>query len=233
MKSKCQACPLTHGDGSLCAVLSGAEIEHLSQRSLPLELAHKEVLDENVLDQWPIIAVLNGAIGIQHILDDGRRSISAFFTTGDILDLRRSAGRRQVSLRALTDARICKLYPAAFDGIQESNPKARALVTYNLREQAHRSVDHAADLAKKRALEKIASFIFECRNRQTSKACEGVNVAMPMQHCDLAEYLGLQPETVSRCLRELDASNIVNLPRPSQIVVKNAPKLKRLANGAR
>ncbi len=162
---------------------------------------------------------MDGAIGIQHILDDGRRTISAFFTVGDILDLRRSPGRRQVSIRALTKARICKLDPVAFDEIQLQNPSARSLVTFNLREQAHRSVDHAADLAKKQAIEKIASFIFECRNRNAAAANDGIDVVLPMQQCDLAEYVGLQPETVSRCFRELDDTNIVELPKPTYIVI--------------
>ncbi len=233
MKPKCQTCALSQNGGRLCALLSEDEIDFLSIHSHPVEMPQKAVLDERLLNHWPIIAVLEGAIGIQHILDDGRRSISAFFTTGDILDLRRSDDRRQVSLRALTNARICKLGVEAFELVQESNPTARNLITYNLREQAHRSVDHAADLAKKRAIERIASFIFECRNRGVVDTPGSDQIELPMPKCDLAEYLGLQPETLSRSLKDLDASGIIELPGSNRIVVKDPPKLRRLANGAR
>lgn len=233
MKPKCRRCPFVEDNGRLCALLSTDEIEFLSDHSHPVEMTQKAVLDERVLSPWPIVAVLEGAMGIQHILEDGRRSISAFFTPGDILDLRRSDDRRQVSLRALTKARICKLGVAAFDQIQRSNPAARNLITYNLREQAHRSFDHAADLGKKQAIEKIASFIFECRNRSAVDTSSSVHVKLPMPKCDLAEYLGLQAETLSRSLKELDASDIIELPSSTCIVVNDLPRLRRLANGAR
>ena len=233
MKLKCKSCPLVLNGGSLCAVLTSDEIEELSERSHPVELAAKAVLDGDKLDQSPVLAILDGTVGIQHVLEDGRRTISAFFTRGDILDLRRGSGRRQVSVRGLRKSRICKLDTIAFDRIQDRNPSARALVTYNLREQAHRSADHAADLAKKQAIEKVASFMFECHNRQTSnKGCDRFEVVLPMRQYDLAEYLGIQPETLSRNLRELNESDVVEVRKPTFIVVRNPPKLRRLANGA-
>ena len=233
MLRKCELCRARRDNGSFCATLSTAEVDLLCHRSPLLELEHKSVLRDEILDEWPIIAVIDGSIGLQQTLADGRRTVVAFYMSGDYIDLRRPLRQRQVSLRALTNARLCRLHPAIFDTVQESNNFARATVYDNLREQTHRAVDHSSDLGKKQAIEKVASFICECRNRYTHDAHNGIDITVPMQQTDLAEYLGLQPETVSRCLRQLDQAGIVDVLKPAQITVKNLPKLKRLANGAR
>ena len=101
------------------------------------------------------------------------------------------------------------------------------MIWENLRDQAFRAIDHSADIAKKQAVEKLASFIFECRNRQDKTEV----VEIPVRRVDLAEYLGMQPETVSRCFKDLEKRGILELPSLSALKILNVPMLRRIANG--
>lgn len=228
---KCQTCSLFFRSSNLCAHLTGGELCELNRHSKTMTLKRGQALDESMLRAWPVLAVSGGVLGIKHLLDDGRRSIAAFFMEGDIIDLRRSAGRMRGSLVALTKVEVCRLAPEVFERVVAANPDAQRIAWDNLREQAHRAVDHAVDIGKKHTLEKLASFIFECHHRQASRNSPSRIVGIPMRRCDLAEYLGLQPETVSRGFRELQERDIVDIRNSSHIEIKSVPRLKRLANG--
>jgi CRP-like cAMP-binding protein len=216
---------------NLCAHLNGGELCELNKHSRMLKLKRGESLNDSMLRTWPVLAISGGVLGIKHLLDDGRRTIAAFFMEGDIIDLRRRADRVRGSLVALTRADVCGLSPGVFDGVIASNPEARRIAWENMREQASRAMDHSADLGKKQALEKLASFIFECHYRQAGDKSPNKIVKIPIRRCDLAEYMGLQPETVSRGFRELQDGRIIDFRNSSDIEIKCLPSLKRIANG--
>jgi CRP-like cAMP-binding protein len=169
---------------------------------------------------------------MQHLLEDGRKTIAAFFMQGDIIDLRGIADRHRGQLVALGKTKICRLLPEVFNDIFDKNPNAQRIVWDNLREQTYRAIDHSADLAKKHALEKLASFIFEGRRRQIVSIAENL-VTIPVRRVDLAEYLGMQPETVSRCFKDLEMRGIVKLNTISNLKILKIPTLRRIANGDR
>jgi len=176
--------------------------------------------------------VTTGVISMQHLLEDGRKTIAAFFMQGDIIDLRGIADRHRGQLVALGKTKICRLLPEVFNDIFDKNPNAQRIVWDNLREQTYRAIDHSADLAKKHALEKLASFIFEGRRRQIVSIAENL-VTIPVRRVDLAEYLGMQPETVSRCFKDLEMRGIVKLNTISNLKILKIPTLRRIANGDR
>lgn len=228
---KCRACSMFFKSDNFCAYLGNDELCQLNAHSRTLKVKRGETLDESMLKTWPILAVAEGVIGIKHILDDGRRTIAAFLMEGDIIDLRWRSEKMRGSLVALSKVAVCRLSPEVFDKILIMNPDARHNAWDNLREQTNRAMDHSADLGKKQALEKLASFIFECRQWRSSDRVRGKTVGIPIRRCDVAEYLGLQPETVSRGFRELQERKIVRFRSPSVVEIENSPRLKRIANG--
>ena len=230
----CRRCRLLASNRGFCRQLQSDEIERLSLNSRSTLLPRKTSLDCQTIAERPIVLTIEGIIGIQHTLSDGRSGISAFYTPGDIIDLRRRSGSVRGNLVALTPAQFCSFDAETFDNVLKQNPSAQHVASEILREQIHLAADHSFDLGKKRSLERLASFIFECHNRQRHTASNGsINIEVPMRHCDVGEYLGLQPETVSRGFRELARLKLIVLPEPSRIVVKNTSKLRRVANGAR
>lgn len=228
--SKCQRCTIYTDEGGFCDQLVGSELEELSNQSRTASLKRGEAIDSEELLMWPIVAISSGVISMQHLLEDGRKTIAAMFMQGDIIDMRGISNRNRGHLIALGKANICRLSPVIFEGIIESNLNAQRVAWNNLRNQAYRAIDHAADLAKKQALEKLASFIFECRGRQ-AKGVSKCSVHIPVRRIDLADYLGMQPETVSRSFREMENRKILTFQDISNLKILDIPTLRRIANG--
>ncbi len=229
---KCQQCSLYTDAGNFCAHITSDELDSLSNKSRTATLKRGESIETEDLMTWPVIAISAGVISLQHLLEDGRKTIAAFFMQGDIIDLRGLSSRNRGHMIALNKVHLCRLSPEAFEKILDTNPDAQRVVWNNLRKQTYRAIDHSADLAKKHALEKLASFIFECKRRQTVTLAEN-SVIIPVRRVDLAEYLGMQPETVSRCFKDLEERGIIEFNGISNIRIKKAPTLRRIANGDR
>ncbi|MEK6205773.1 MAG: Crp/Fnr family transcriptional regulator, partial [Amylibacter sp.] len=226
-------CSLFFESENFCAQLTPDELIDLNRESRTATMKRGDALSDEALSQWPIVAVDSGVLSLQHIMQDGRKTIAALFFRGDIIDLRSISNRKRGNLIALGKTGICRLFPPVFDEIVRINPDAQRIVWDNLREQTFRAIEHSVDLAKKQALEKLASFIFECRHHESSNAIDNSVVSIPIRRLDLAEYIGMQPETVSRCFRELENKDIIELEKLTTVIIKNVPALRRIANGGR
>lgn len=229
---QCKHCSMFFDAGNFCAKLSPDELAELNAHSCVVSVKRDETVHEEALRQHPIMAVSSGVLSLQHILHDGRKTIAAILMRGDILDLRNSTTNQLGSLIALSKVTLCRLSPEIFDRSLATNPVARTLAWKNITSQAFRAISHASDLAKKQALEKLASFIFECRNREPGPV-QLDHVQIPIRRRDLAEYLGMQPETVSRCFKELEERGAIQVSELSIVRISNAPALRRIANGDR
>ena len=229
---KCRKCALFLDGRYFCAQLSSEQLTELSNESRALTLERGEALSADGLKSWPIIAISAGVVSIQHLLKDGRKSIAAFLMPGDIIDLRSFSRRTRGQLVALGKSEVCRVSPQMLDMMVAANPGARTVLWENLRDQSFRAMDHAADLAKKRALEKLASFIFECRIHYSASAAPEV-VSIPVRRVDLADYLGMQPETLSRCFHDLEDQGILDFKSLSAVAISDVPTLRRIANGDR
>ncbi len=230
VKDKCKHCALYADSSLFCAQLDGEELCDLSNQSRTLSMKRGESLEAEALTHWPIVAIDNGVLSMQHLLQDGRKTIAALFMRGDIIDLRNISNRNRGALIALGKVDVCRLSPSVFERVMAHNPGAQKVIWENLRDQAFRAMDHSGDIAKKQALEKLASFIFECRNRQVGFQ-DGDLVEIPVRRVDLAEYLGMQPETVSRCFKDLERRGILEAPSLNALRMVNVPMLRRIANG--
>jgi len=229
-KKKCRGCALYADSKLFCAQLSGEELCDLSNQSRTLSMKRGDSLEHEALAHWPIIAIDSGVMSMQHLLQDGRKTIAALFMRGDIIDLRNISNRNRGALIALGKVDVCRLSPKVFEEVMARNPDAQKVIWENLRDQAFRAMDHSGDIAKKQALEKLASFIFECRNRQVGFS-DGDLVEIPVRRIDLAEYLGMQPETVSRCFKDLEKRAIIEATTLNALKLLNVPMLRRIANG--
>ncbi len=231
-KEKCKKCAMFYDTGNFCAHLTPEELENLSNESRTATLKRGESFEGEALEHWPIVAISSGVLSLQHLLEDGRKSIATFFMRGDVIDLRRAGQRNRGSLIALSKAEVCRLSVDAFETIADTNHSAQHVIWDNLREQSFLSNDHAADLATKQALEKLASFLFECRYRGSTDLPKQV-ISIPIRRCDMAEYMGMQPETISRGFRQLEEMGILHMQDLKTVVLENEPALRRIANGAR
>jgi len=227
----CKNCNLHCEPENFCASLTPDELVQLNGKSHAISMKRGDSLSDEALMQWPIVAVSSGVLSLQHLMADGRKSIAALYMQGDIIDLRGISNRNRCNLISLGNSLICKLSPEVFERVISTNSNAQSSILENLREQTFRAIDHSVDLSKKQALEKLASFIIECNHREFSTA-KGTTIAkIPVRRVDLAEYIGVQPETVSRCFKDLKNRGIIEFETLSVVSILDVVTLREISNG--
>lgn len=166
--------------------------------------------------------VLRGAVRVYKVLNDGRRQISAFYLPGDIFGLE-PGDEHASSADAITDSSILVVKRTAVAELTARDiASAQQLWALTARELQYMQ-DHVVLLVKS-ARERIASFLLQMGHR-----IAGTNeIELPMSRQDIADYLGLTIETVSRTLTQLENSAAIALPASRHIVIRNRGVLNRL-----
>ena len=167
--------------------------------------------------------VVSGAVRTYKVLADGRRQIGAFHLPGDIFGLE-SGDAHTLSAEAVADAKILLVKRSALMALaQRDGSVARQLwgtTSHELgRMQAH------IMLLIKTAEERVVGFLLEMADRSRT----GNRGTLPMSRQDIADYLGLTIETVSRTLTHLETSAAIELPSARTVVLRNRASLDRLA----
>jgi CRP/FNR family transcriptional regulator len=91
--------------------------------------------------------------------------------------------------------------------------------------------EHTLLLGRKSAPEKLASFLLSLSQRAVERGDTASPVMIPMGRADVADYLGLTIETVSRTLTKFKASGLLELPNPSTVALRDPGALRRIADG--
>jgi CRP/FNR family transcriptional regulator, nitrogen fixation regulation protein len=166
--------------------------------------------------------VVSGAVRTYRVLNDGRRQIGAFLLPGDIFGLEAGA-THGTSAEAVADSVVLVIKRSAVMALAERDPDvARQLWTLTAQELG-RAQNHMLLLIRN-AQERIASFLLEMADRVAG----GNSVELPMSRQDIADYLGLTIETVSRTLTQLEAEAAIALPTSRRVVLRNRSALSEL-----
>jgi CRP/FNR family transcriptional regulator, nitrogen fixation regulation protein len=172
-----------------------------------------------------VYQVKTGAARSYKLLSDGRRQIGAFHLVGDIFGLENSSEHR-FTAEAIVDTAVRLIKRRSLELVAESD----AMVARNLLSMTTNNLQHAEDhmllLGRKTSLERVAAFLIEMDRRLTAA---GV-LALPMCRRDIADYLGLTLETVSRALSRLHELGILGFigNNQRQIVLLDRQQLASL-----
>jgi len=172
-----------------------------------------------------IYQVIDGSVRSYKLLSDGRRQINAFHLTGDIFGLENGSTHR-FTAEAIVDTTVRLMKRVSLAQIAETDAMvARDLLNMTANNLRH-AEDHMLLLGRKTSLERVAAFLLEMDRRLTAA---GV-MALPMCRRDIADYLGLTLETVSRALSVLHDQGILGFlgQTQRQIVLLDRPKLAEL-----
>jgi CRP/FNR family nitrogen fixation transcriptional regulator len=163
----------------------------------------------------PLYLVEFGAVRICRLTSDGRRQIGAFCFAGEVFGFE-SGDEHQSFAESVDGAAIRALRPSGPTGFGAC---ALSLALNTLM----RAQDHQVVLGRMTATEKVAAFFLDLMGRQGSEHF----IELPMQRTDIADYLGLTFETVSRILRVLKDRGIIRLSRTDRVEVIDAGALER------
>jgi len=180
-----------------------------------------EIYGENEPADY-LYKVVSGSVRTYKIMVDGRRQIGAFYLPGDIFGLETGA-EHTFSAEAITDCKIVVIKRSAVVGLAaRDNDVAQEMWALTARE-LQRTQAHVLVLIKS-AQERVASFLLEMADRVPGASV----VELPMSRQDIADYLGLTIETVSRTLTLLEKAAAIEVPTSRRILLRNRSALNRL-----
>jgi len=160
-----------------------------------------------------------GAIRIYRLLADGRRQISAFHLAGEIFGFEADATHHFFAEAiCATGVRVLR---AAF----RQNEFASELLPVALQGLV-RAQEHLLVLGRQSAVERVAAFLVDMSERQGGLH----TIELPMSRTDIADYLGLTIETVSRVFSKLRQKGIVRLPGLRSVEVVKWQALQAMAS---
>jgi CRP/FNR family transcriptional regulator, nitrogen fixation regulation protein len=169
-----------------------------------------------------VYKVTKGAVRTYKIFCDGRRQIGGFYLPGDIFGLE-IGKEHQFSAEAINDVTVLVVRRSAIVSLAERDcDAARALWSFTGRE-LNRVQEHLLLLVKS-AQQRVASFLLEMSARLVATDA----VELPMSRQDIADYLGLTIETVSRTMTQLASEQAIRLPSARRIVLHNSGALRQL-----
>ncbi len=169
--------------------------------------------------------VLKGVVRTYRILADGRRQIADFFLPGDVFGL--EAGLDHcTSAEAVTDCEVVAIRRSHLaERAMSDGAAAQKLLALTLH-RLHRSEEHMLVLGRKNACERLAWFLLDMSVRIPAPD----RVELPMSRQDIADFLGLTIETVSRTMTQLQDDEIIELPSCRQVLLRDKTALLDLAN---
>jgi CRP/FNR family transcriptional regulator, nitrogen fixation regulation protein len=169
-----------------------------------------------------IYKVVSGAVRSYKILNDGRRQIGGFYLPGDVFGLE-FGDEHTLSAEAITDTKVLVVKRSTLAALAaRDTAAARELYQFTAREL--RRAQERMLLLIKSAQERVASFLLE----MTARAPASNAIELPMSRQDIADYLGLTIETVSRTLTSLEAAATIEVATSRRIVLRNRSALNRL-----
>jgi CRP/FNR family nitrogen fixation transcriptional regulator len=182
---------------------------------------NSEIYGENEPADY-LYKVASGAVRTYKVLADGRRQIGAFYLPGDTFGLE-SGDIHAFSAEAVIDSKIVVIKRSSLIGLAaRDNDVARQLWVLTSCE-LRRVQDHIMLLIKT-AQERVVGFLLEMASRMPSEK----QIELPMSRQDIADYLGLTIETVSRTLTQLENSAAIELATSRRVVLRNRVALSRL-----
>lgn len=180
-----------------------------------------EIYGENEPADY-LYKVVSGTVRTYKVLADGRRQIGAFYLPGDIFGLE-SVDEHTFSAEAITDSKVLVIKRSALIALAATDTEVAKQLWTLTGSELRRVQDHILLLIKT-AQERVAGFLLEMAVRVSS----GNAVELPMSRQDIADYLGLTIETVSRTLTQLENVAAIELPTSRRIVLRNRSALSRL-----
>jgi CRP/FNR family nitrogen fixation transcriptional regulator len=167
-----------------------------------------------------IYKVVSGAVRTCKLMSDGRRQIGDFYLPGDPFGLARD-GVHEFSAEAIGNCVVRVIRRSVFLGHAALTESAGAELWMQALLQLQRAEHHILLLGRKSAQERIAAFLIDMMQRLSRNG----NMDLPMSRQDIADYLGLTIETVSRTMTQLERDGLIAMPCNRRIVFRDREAL--------
>ena len=170
-----------------------------------------------------LYAVHRGTFKSLRVDEEGREVICGFGLAGDLLGLEALAdGRHSGDAVALEDSEVCVLPCAQLDAAIEREPRVQKELCRMLAVELRDRQALGAVLATQGAERRVGAFLAELSRRVAERGQDGARLRLPMSRPDIASYLALTPETVSRAFTRLEEAGAIEVSARSVTILDAA-----------
>lgn len=225
----CGACPVR--SLTVCAALEAEELRRLSEilQTVRFDAGHTVFAEADPADT--LYNVTAGTVKLYKLLPDGRRQITGFLLAGDFLGLSVN-DTYAYSAETVTASTLCRFPRRRMDALLEEFPKMQRRLFSMASNELAAAQDQMLLLGRKTAKEKICSFLLMLSQRAQRRGNKENPVHVPMSRADIADYLGLTTETVSRTFTQLKTTHVISLLEGNKVLIQDMDELFDLAEGA-
>jgi CRP/FNR family transcriptional regulator len=216
---------------AVCGVLGCDDLAAMRRLGWTLLLRAGQPLFHEGDEASRVFTLTRGALKLYRLLPDGRRQVTGFMFAGDFLGIAVD-DEHAFTAEALKDSQLCWFPRGRYGEFAEDHPELeRELYRLAAHELAAAQAQMVL-LGRKTAEERLASFFLTLLER-AEKASGKVEriIELPMGRCDIADYLGLTKETVSRVLGALKNKRVVRLAALDRIEILDRNGLRAIAEG--
>lgn len=178
-----------------------------------------------------VFNLTRGTLKLYRLLPDGRRQITGFVHPGEFLGIC-FEGRHVFTCEAVEPAEYCRFPRARFEAFAEAHAEVERALYGMAAHELRAAQEQMVMLGRKTAAERLATFLKAQFDRVASGGGDPEVLRLPMTQVDIADYLGLTKETVSRVLSRLCARRIVRRLAGERMELIDRPALEALAAGS-
>jgi len=171
-----------------------------------------------------IFDVVEGVLRVYRILPDGRRAIMGFIYPGDVLGVSFQS-RYLFTAEAVTDVKVRRFARSRFFALVNDSSELRPQLFAILCDEMSAAQDQMLLLGRKSAEERVVSFLLAVHRKNGI----GNEIELPMSRLDMADYLGLTIETVSRMMTALTRRGLIASAGRHSIALRRIGALREIA----
>lgn len=225
-------CPTCPGkDLNLCRPLDEALQVAFHDIATRHRWARREFLFRSGDPLGPLFKVTSGMVAISKSLADGQRQILRFALPGDVCGYLSEGDCYSFDGVAITEVTTCTFPRAGFDAFVARNSALGEAVRTELSDVLKTVSLHMTAMGQMSSTARVANFLCEMRELLDSRGLTGRLLGLPMARADIADYLGMRLETVSRAFSELGRRKLIRLAGEGVVIVD--PAALALAAGRR
>ncbi len=226
---KCESCAIRHR--ALCGALSSDALTGLNAIARDKAVKPGETILSPLDISPPLANIVSGVVKLSSGLSDGRSQIVGLQFASDFLG-RPFKTSCAYQAEAVTEVRLCMYERSDFEAVSQAHPNLKHhLLTHTLDE-----LDAAREwmllLGRKSARERIASFLMMVSRRNSEDGCSAptdmnfARIELPLTRSDIADFLGLTTETVSRQMSKMKRDGLITLEGGRTVIVPNLELLQ-------
>ena len=226
-RPRCSVCKIR--SYSFCRCLEEDELKDFEKISIERNFTNKETIFLQEEESRNLYNITEGNIKIYQMLSDGRIQIIGFLYPGDFFGSYKK-GKYNYSAESIGDVKLCVFKQEVLDNYLEKNMNLAKELLHMTSHELTLAQDRIGVLGKLNANQRMAAFILNVSKQRARIGWQDNPISLPMMRQDIADYLGLTLETVSREFTKLKTSNLIKVLSSSQIYLRDKAGLSVISS---